>query len=958
MSSADLYRVCSTKKSTQSGIRFETVGARASPHFIAGQGLYTTTDGERRLPTEVPTYNALHFTEHEGTSHYAEFNWIHPAHPFLPLVPLRNVFHDELLNCLDYTDGQFPAFRDQKQQWRLALNIAKDWDVLEIGLRRLVRGLIVAADPGELMLSEHFSMWTYPAHYGYKRLHSSSESLQVAAAASRDAFLPLIATGTLALSCLERRKTIDPAFLWRDKMIKNSHIHPEWLSCFERSYATGKSVRRVGGILDASTPGNRSRIRGLISLYRALNVSVLIHWGAANNFPSTYLRSILADEKSLDPRSVDRSWAMQRNEALDFAALVPSSPELDTLGHNGHDVHSETYENMLDAEYLEDAMGHDSFVGRPGTTLESLGPKKDKDLDSVMENSGQLDGETWEQFFARRAERRQSLQESPLQRQSRLDRETVALSRRCPGKKGPSIWYWVKRGTLRVRTLLTRKQHPDYWEEYGSGQKKYDGWSNCWDICSEFGDFDEEEIDEDCFDSPVTSGGSVTGDVSLTVSEPDAEREGAEEGEIEEESSTNNIRDTADDLQDSARGLRTLMPDNDYCISYLIEDLGMAVGTVAYERYGLTGDPVDLGPSGERTDWETALKLLGNGKWRSATENRMFQEDPPTANVQAQLTRHLYLIVRCNPNSFQTIPSLDLADPSNFIHSRAIWEFAVRKVVIDREEWYMLTERGDFRSAATHLLIRDPVSVVQVVRCNWGTTVVEVAESLVDYGVQFHILRRGRKPDAREAERQAASRPARLNKSVLGFRDSDYKADVHDLRGYEAARDRFFRTTRGRAAVMAGGIIARLAREVVPDADVVHGPDPDLVFRTGRCFVDTPEYGYWDDELTPEEIDLICGVYIVEKVAEHSGSVSQAAHRSWWPRPGAFEAGGLNLDFWSRDCEKWFQHRANECASKFNLMSASQWRRAMQMQHNLRQTPTNNQAITARFLEAIIKRGS
>ncbi|KAL0060071.1 hypothetical protein AAF712_013147 [Marasmius tenuissimus] len=179
----------------------------------------------------------------------------------------------------------------------------------------------------------------------------------------------------------------------------------------------------------------------------------------------------------------------------------------------------------------------------------------------------------------------------------------------------------------------------------------------------------------------------------------------------------------------------------------------------------------------------------------------------------------------------------------------------------------------------------------------------------------------------------------------------DYCADFHDLCAYEAARDQFLRSSRGQVAVMLGGILSRIARELVVDLDVIFGPDMDVVYGQGRCFLDTMEGGYWDDELSEEEANLICDIYVIEKDTA-KGSISQALHLSWWPRPGHFDAGSLNLDYWAPECEKWFQNRAREINRKPNTMSAYRWRKAMAMEHNLRRTPINNQAITQRFLDS------
>ncbi|KAG2347646.1 hypothetical protein BDR05DRAFT_876126 [Suillus weaverae] len=57
---------------------------------------------------------------------------------------------------------------------------------------------------------------------------------------------------------------------------------------------------------------------------------------------------------------------------------------------------------------------------------------------------------------------------------------------------------------------------------------------------------------------------------------------------------------------------------------------------------------------------------------------------------------------------------------------------------------------------------------------------------------------------------------------------------------------------------------------------------------------------YFDDELSEEEVDFMCGTYYVH---HNDGNVEIV---SWWPRPRAWAASGLNMGFWSSQCESWF----------------------------------------------------
>ncbi|KAJ6546580.1 hypothetical protein B0H10DRAFT_1768801, partial [Mycena sp. CBHHK59/15] len=69
---------------------------------------------------------------------------------------------------------------------------------------------------------------------------------------------------------------------------------------------------------------------------------------------------------------------------------------------------------------------------------------------------------------------------------------------------------------------------------------------------------------------------------------------------------------------------------------------------------------------------------------------------------------------------------------------------------------------------------------------------------------------------------------------------------------------------------------------------------------------------YWDDELTAQEIDLICGVYQVA---------------TGWPKPVAWYASGLSTGWWSPDCERWYQKRLGLIRNDQGvLMTQTEWK--------------------------------
>ncbi|KAK1221470.1 hypothetical protein PQX77_015704 [Marasmius sp. AFHP31] len=917
-------------------------------HFIANGQLFTSTHRNGRIPDDIPARNALHFTEPNSTSRFREFNWIHDSHPFMALVPLWNPFKEDLFACLHRCGDRFPSYR-KGHAYRLARDLAKDWDALELGMKRLVNGLLEEADPGGLIFSKSFSLWSFPAHYGYNLSHNSAQELQAAVEESRDAFLPLIAAATLALCCLERRKLVEPDFIWRERMLRVHQLHPEWLSSLERSYATGKQILRIGGILDASTPERRRRARGLVALYSMVNVSVCIYWGSVETAHTSSLRTVLDTQGS--------SRDINHQEAVKFAVLVPSDQNMEKLRRGQQ-------------------QGREEWPSPTRCTVNSLSPlplneRVDEENELVERNSGQLPGETWKEFFERRDMRREGRQESDTERQARLSRESYAKAKLCPGRRGASVWYWELRGKQRVRTLLTRNEHEGYWNDYGKEQKKFDAWNNCWDICTEFGDRDEDQDDfldiedgdmipniEDMNMSPAPAqdgrpgedGPSHLTDEPRTPSVPDAQGDiEREDGEVEQLAPESPSVDLLTDSGLKLGRLRCGMED----LTYQVEDLAIPMDTVAFERYGFKGDPVDLGLANERINWETARKLLGNGKWLDSPYHDQFKENSQSPELRDELCRHLYLLQHTPANSYMNIPSLDFANSDSTLHAKMSWAFDVRKVNVDSETRYMLQMKSTSRASSDQLalLLFDAAAVVHIARVDMGETVPEIAGQLLNYGIRFNVLRKGPRPGDPQMARKTNLPGMGSAKCVLGYRSSEYSPDVIDLRTYTGERDRFLRSNRGRAAASYGGIVGRIARAVVPDSEVVHGPDPDLVYRFGRCFLNAGDSGFWDDELTAEEIDLVCGVYVVETGKASSSNISQAAQMSWWPRPAHFEAGGLNLEFWTADCEKWFQNRVRECAYKPKLFSATQWRKAMAMQHSLRRLHSSYQKISSRFLD-------
>ncbi|TFK31022.1 hypothetical protein BDQ12DRAFT_573117, partial [Crucibulum laeve] len=111
----------------------------------------------------------------------------------------------------------------------------------------------------------------------------------------------------------------------------------------------------------------------------------------------------------------------------------------------------------------------------------------------------------------------------------------------------------------------------------------------------------------------------------------------------------------------------------------------------------------------------------------------------------------------------------------------------------------------------------------------------------------------------------------------LGFLCQNQKLDLLDYKHYEEIRDNLLRSSIGRAALMRGGIIWRLAYNVVSLKEVTKGPSP-TASQFGVIVGVDAGWNLIDDGISPSAEDIICGVY-----KRPTGNGQQTADYSWWP---------------------------------------------------------------------------
>ncbi|KAE9398903.1 hypothetical protein BT96DRAFT_714644 [Gymnopus androsaceus JB14] len=232
-------------------------------------------------------------------------------------------------------------------------------------------------------------------------------------------------------------------------------------------------------------------------------------------------------------------------------------------------------------------------------------------------------------------------------------------------------------------------------------------------------------------------------------------------------------------------------------------------------------------------------------------------------------------------------------------------------------------------------------------RRDWGPGIRDMIEGLIKAGIAFNTLVPHKSgPSSGMSKLRAGQGPA-----FLGYRSVDFKPGLAEYRAYEHRRDQLLRSPRGRAAILAGGVIARLARDVVNIGDVFDGPTEEAFYGEARglhVWDGKSEIAYRDDQLTEDEVNLICGTYDV--ATNNTGT----AFKSWWPRPSSWKLSGLNAGFWSKDAEVWFQKRLEKIRkNNATIHTNNEWRSSVKFNRETANLAAKNDAFSAEYLDLL-----
>lgn len=461
----------------------------------------------------------------------------------------------------------------------------------------------------------------------------------------------------------------------------------------------------------------------------------------------------------------------------------------------------------------------------PGSGALLVSGSSPRELAVPRFRNGLREGETWLHFFHRRGEANERIRsmETPEERQRRENREANTQSGVAPGRKGAFVYVWkATAGGQFVREQVSRSMAETVFLRFSSSQRRYDGFRNEWDVCPWL---DPHAIPDDDSDDgepyPTLSAGVELADTDTRAEFLDDALEMYGTGGGTAES----------DASDSSRTL--------------VETFE---GTAFY-RYGYvwTGDVAYDFPDSLTTE-------VTDVDWTRIRNTLLDNISPCTERHKPHLRNFFHMLKLRRPHAALHDLHTDCPNPPlQFSASTVrVKSLLVRNGPDGDPPKTMYSVSHTDRNATWILLVADASTALECARHYFDTSIFDVARYLLLRGSPFAT--------AIKAGSSFVSQHSSL-KDALGRRDAVYTPNAADYAEYETKRDAFLGQARGRAAQLKGGIIWRLSKHAVGHDKVLVGPS-DEVADNARVF-SVGSDTYVDDDLSEDEMDLICGVYKV-----------------------------------------------------------------------------------------------
>ncbi len=741
--------------------------------------------------------------------------WLTERNPELAYMLTRYDAESAFLARLSIDPKNVPLVRSGNG-YALDPKVQESWGRLEQLLLYVSNVLLRATNKRPEAKFPFDAFWHEPLEYGYRNIHPHDVAARRAIGKSLDALRALLARTSLSIALTDPDANVSPP-LWVSVLI-HERVPDAYIDLLRQSVVAEFSPgMRVGAYINPSLHGNGTRwVDHLPTMFRA-KVPTYIAWP-----PQPAIPAIIRRYPFLQP-------------------MLPVIQEVVVVPHNADGTWKPFFR---------------------WSSLRGPGSAAPRDLVqqplSPPHGHRQLPGESFYAFVARREaqHRKDEATETPTARAARQEREARASSFAKPTPASrTTVYLWMTVGEkeghctvdewleLEYRELIGRQRLVEIWPMYSNRQKRYDAWHNEWDIYPPLamddthpGDYDDEE--ESVYDEPGQSLqlASPTPRPTVTSAQPHEDKEKEEEHRR---------------LQLFQVELRLQYNhDNTDFVAFT-----PPLAEVVRKRYGL----VAIYAPDLRLSWDeydaAALRKITGYTVTDLPDNSSFVK-PLSAFVKS---------FDDNPNKPAANTYLWDLDPSNRESLLGIsYEhpfIRLRRVVLNGSDWYHISYKTeDDQIAWWYLVVKSATTVVEMMRRYDITTTRQAVDFLVTRGMPFHTLVR---PDRHHSGRMLPDLHI-----VLGWRHKN-NLNRYDYMTYEERARTVLRGPRVRAALQRGGIVWRLTMELLRETGDVGtalgvrlGPS-EVVNDYGTVFRPRRGDDYLDDKLSPDELDVICGVYKV-----------------------------------------------------------------------------------------------
>ncbi|KIM35228.1 hypothetical protein M413DRAFT_14653 [Hebeloma cylindrosporum] len=775
------------------------------------------------------------------------------------------------------------------------------WKTLESPLLTVVHTLYDTHPSKALFPGVTFPRW--PHQYGCEDSHNTKELAFHCAKKSLAAFSTLVAFATFVFS-LWLTEYADDCFAEAFTVLaeRNREKLPRvWLEYLKDSViCTLSPGLRPGGFLNPYV----TRWGPFIRLFTRASVPFWILWGKDEfkkqnlldpgmgyYFPPPEFVKV-AKERCLTFSNTILPYEHTYQFAGGDSNLPASGPMFDDASFLPTD------ESNSNTAFAPDGFDFDNghaFSGRDEFRDESNksppAPVVDREL-CVHAGSGQQPRESWEAFHARETERyeKRKRQETAQQKQTRENLEKAA--ERGPTNKS-AVFLWEQDEhvpTFYRRTRVIKHDAVCEWEGCTPHQRFFWGHRNEWDLCPHLPAYPpgvpapaaQDYLDSDDEDAPILKYYSAPKPVDEPIG-PIIQR--AVELLTERD---RNLEDSTYSFTFS-KALDYLRLRHGFAAANFPTSWNPTLHT--HPKYTLSQSKVDL-----------ALKNLGY-----IAGDTVLNPSPLSSIVDFHNTAMNRTL------SYGALPAAwDISrHPQSSLSCdlKRIKLQRIQSALVNNVDVYVLQPpRGSQDRSSWFIATTSATAVLMVYRSQWNT-MGEIAQGLLDRGVPFHTVV--------ERDRQPRDMAVRSRTFGLGPRPPKFQPERADFAAYENARDDILRSRSGRAIRLLGGIVGRLAVDLVPDYEVLDGP-----YLTNPVVVGTHgDKEFVDDAVEQRELDVVCGVYLVEGVLMETGS-----QMSWWPKHTTFQLTAFAGDQWLPRAEEWYKKRRDELRSgKLTLLAARKW---------------------------------